>query len=103
MDELKTWNKLSPEQQKAAKKALDRARLGLCFAVIKFLQLLFLANLLTIFLGRQIMQDVDDSTWMGFCFLSSVLNAIFLSRNLNSQLESNNAKLKADLLSITKE
>jgi hypothetical protein len=102
MEELKNWNQLTQEQQTLAKKALSRSRTGMFLSVAKFLGLLFLSNLATQFLGHHIMQDVDDSTWVGFCLVSSVLNAIFLSLYFRSLMDRNNARLKTELLAITK-
>lgn len=102
MDEFKNWNDLTPEQQAKAKKGMSRSRIGMFLAVGKFMVGLFLVNLVSQLLGHKIMEDVDDSTWEWFCFVSAVINCAFMSVYFNGQMKKNALRLKEELQQITK-
>lgn len=102
MEELKSWNQLTPEQQTQAKKAMSKSRVGMFLAVGKFIGGLLLVNLVSQLLGHKIMEDVDDSTWEWFCFASGVINCAFMTVYFDRQMKANGARLEDELQQITK-
>jgi ABC-type transport system involved in cytochrome bd biosynthesis fused ATPase/permease subunit len=101
-DDLKNWNELTPEQQAKAKKAMSKSRLGMFLAVAKLIGGLFLVNFISQLLGHKIMEDVDDSTWEWFCFVSAFVNCAFMTVYFDRQMKANGLKLKEELQQITK-
>ena len=103
MEDLKKWEDLTPEERTELKRVLARSRWRMLFSATKFIGGLFLANILTQTAGHLIMGDVDPKMWFGFCLLSSIVNAIFLSRYFSSQMKINGDMLKAELQALLKQ
>ena len=104
MDELKTWNELSADQQKACKKALNRSQLRLGLSAATFVVGLFLANVVTIMLGAYILgAGADVSIKNGYQFAAVVINAIFLGRYFVRATQKISSDLKEQITAITKQ
>ena len=93
MEELDKIKEATEEQKKAMYKILSRARISILFITIKFSVGLFSANLISMFIGRLLLKDLDPETQVAFQLISVVINIIFMSVYLDGQFKKNAAKV----------
>ncbi len=94
--------KLTPEQTKAIKKLVFKARATLFFIGMKFTLGLFTLNLICIMLGLHVFKFEDPDMMGGFNFMSMLANIILMSLYLNGQFKKNNDSLTNGISEVLK-
>jgi hypothetical protein len=91
---------ITPEQSKEMAKVLSRARIALVGASIRFGVGLFVANLITLSLGKLLLVDADEQFAIGFQIVTVFTNAIFLSIYYDGQIKKNSDIVKEEVKKI---
>jgi hypothetical protein len=102
MKELDGFDKATPEQRKEVSKILFNGRLSILGTTAKFGVGLFLANLISIFIGTQFLKDVDPEMQVGFQFVSLVVNAVFAMLYLSDRLKKNTDTVVSKIKEVLK-
>ncbi len=92
----------TPEQREKISKILSKARYSLLWISVKFFIGLFAANLISIFLGKYILGDVDPGMQGAFNFLCVLVNAIFMMRYFDGQMKASSDTVVKQIKEVLK-